>query len=338
LKKIKVENAVGLTLAHDITEVIPGKKKDVAFKRGRVIEAGDIERLLDLGKGHIYVTEGNEKEIHEDEAARRMAIAAMDGNMHIAPAKEGRINIVAKVDGLVTVNRRLLSKMNRITNVLFTTVPDNYTVKAGDLVAATRIIPLYISEEHLTQAEDVARQGIVRILPFIPMKAGLVVTGTEVATGRIVDGSARVEEKLKGYGLEVIGKKLVSDEVELIRDTVMEMVDKGADIIITTGGLSVDPDDLTKEGVEATGAKVICYGAPVFPGAMFLVAQLKGCYILGAPACVYFNTRTVLDVLLPQVMAGKKVSVSMVRNLALGGLCLHCPQCHYPVCFFGKGC
>jgi molybdenum cofactor synthesis domain-containing protein len=338
LKKIKVENAVGLTLAHDITEVIPGLKKDAAFRRGKIIQASDIEKLLDLGKGHIYVTEGNEKEIHEDEAARRMATAAMDGNMDIAPAKEGRINIIANTDGLVIVNKRLLSKMNRITNVLFTTVPDSYVVKAGDLVAATRIIPLYISEELLSQAEELARQGIVRILPFTSMKAGLVVTGTEVATGRILDGSARVEEKLRGYGLSVMGKKLVSDEVELIRDAILEMIDKGADIIITTGGLSVDPDDLTKEGVEATGAKIICYGAPVFPGAMFLVAQLKGRYILGAPACVYFNTRTVLDVLLPKVMAGKKVSATMVRDLALGGLCLHCPQCHYPVCFFGKGC
>jgi molybdopterin biosynthesis enzyme len=338
LKKINVENAVGQTLAHDITEVVPGKKKDVAFARGRIIEKGDIEKLLDLGKGHIYVTEGNEKEVHEDEAARRMALAATDDYMDISPAKEGRINIVAKVDGMVVVNKRLLSKMNKITNVLFTTVPDSYSVKTGDLVAATRIIPLYISEDHLHQAEEVARQGIVRILPFAPMKVGLVITGTEVATGRILDGSARVEEKLRGYGLEVIGKTLVIDEIELIRDAVLEMIDKGADIIVTTGGLSVDPDDLTKEGVEATGAKIISYGSPVFPGAMFLVAQLKGKHILGAPACVYFNARTALDVFLPRVMAGKKITSAMVRDLAFGGLCLHCPQCHYPVCFFGKGC
>jgi hypothetical protein len=338
LKKTRVEEAVGLTLAHDITEVIPGKKKDAVFRRGRIIEAGDIERLLDLGKGHIYVTDGDEKEVHEDEAGRRMAMAAMDGNMDVAPAKEGRFNIVAKVDGLVTVNKRALLQMNRIKNVLFTTVPDNYAVKAGDIVAATRIIPLYISEEFLSAAETVARQGIVRILPFSPMKVGLVITGTEVATGRIVDGSARVEEKLRGYGLQVLGKKVVSDEVDLIKGAVLEMVEKGADIIVTTGGLSVDPDDLTKEGVEATGAKIISYGAPLFPGAMFLVAQLKGRYILGAPACVYFNTRTILDVLLPRVMAGQKISANDVRKLSLGGLCLHCPECHYPICFLGKGC
>jgi molybdopterin biosynthesis enzyme len=337
LKKVRVEDAVGLTLAHDITEVIPGKTKDAPFRRGQTIQKGDIERLLDLGKGHIYVTDGEEKEVHEDEAGKRIALAAKDGNMDISPAKEGRINIRTRIDGLVTINTRALAEINRVKHVLFTVVPDGYPVKAGDIVAATRIIPLCISEELLTEAERIGRKGIVKVLPFKPMKVGLVVTGTEVASGRIVDGSERVEEKLRGYGLEVIGKKLVSDDVGLIRDAVLAMVDRGAEIIVTTGGLSVDPDDLTKEGVEATGARVIAYGAPVFPGAMFLVAKLKGTYILGAPACVYFNTRTVLDIFLPRVMAGKALTAGTVRSLALGGLCLHCPECHYPNCFFGKG-
>jgi molybdopterin biosynthesis enzyme len=338
LKKVRVESAVGLTLAHDITEVIPGKKKDATFRRGQIIEKDDIERLLDLGKGHVYVTDGEEKEVHEDEAGKRIALSAIDGNMEITPAKEGRINIRSTIDGLVTIDVGALAEMNKVKHVLFTVVPDSYPVKAGDIVAATRIIPLYISEELLCEAEEIGRKGIVRVLPFRKMKAGLVVTGTEVATGRIVDGSARVEDKLRGYGLEVIGKKLVSDDVGLIRDAVLGMINEGAEIIITTGGLSVDPDDLTKEGVEATGARVIAYGAPVFPGAMFLVAKLKGRYILGAPACVYFNTRTVLDILLPRVMAGKNLTAVTVRKLALGGLCLHCPECHYPICFFGKGC
>jgi molybdopterin biosynthesis enzyme len=169
------------------------------------------------------------------------------------------------------------------------------------------------------------------------MKAGLVVTGTEVASGRIPDASFRVEEKLKGYGLEVIGKRLVADNIELIRDAVLGLSEEGADLVVTTGGLSVDPDDLTREGIEATGARVISYGAPVFPGAMFLVARLKGKYVLGAPACVYFDTHTMLDVLLPRIMAGKAISAATVRKLALGGLCMHCSACHYPNCFFGKG-
>jgi hypothetical protein len=337
LKKVRVENAVGLILAHDITEIVPGKKKEVAFDRGRVIEKGDVEKLLDLGKSHIFVTEGKEKEVHEDEAGKRIARAAMDGNAEISPAREGRTNIISRIDGLLRVDRRLLEEMNRVTHVVFTTLPDRYPVKAGDTVAAARIIPLYIAESLLRQAERVGKKGIVRILPFARMKAGLVVTGTEVATGRIPDASSRVEEKLQGYGLEMIGKRVVVDEVGSIRDSIMELFGLGADIIITTSGLSVDPDDLTKEGIEATGARIISYGAPVFPGAMFLVATLRGRYILGAPACVYYNTHTMLDILLPRILAGGKITGASVRRLAVGGLCSHCATCHYPNCYFGKG-
>ena len=337
MKKIRVENAVGLALAHDVTEIIPGRKKDAVFRRGRIIEKGDIDRLLDMGKGHIYVTDGKEKEVHEEEAGRRIALASVDGSVELQPAKEGRVNMVSKVDGLVAVDGNLLARMNRIENVLFTTVPDGYPVKRGDLVAATRIVPLYIPEELLQEAERIGKNSLVRVLPYKAMKAGLVVTGTEVASGRIPDASFRVEEKLKGYGLEVIGKALVPDDVERIRDAVLGALKEGADIIVTTGGLSVDPDDLTREGIEATGARLISYGTPVFPGAMFLVAKLKGKYVLGAPACVYFDTHTMLDVLLPRIMAGRTISAATVRSLALGGLCLHCGTCHYPNCFFGKG-
>ncbi len=337
MKKVNLEDAVGLVLAHDITEIIPGEKKDVAFRRGRIIEKGDVEHLLDLGKSHIFVTDGREREVHEDEAGRRIALAAMDDNMELSPAKEGRINIRSKVNGLVAVNAARLDEINRIKDVLFTVVPDRYPVKPGGIVAATRIIPLYISESLLQEAEGVGKKGIIRILPFARMSVGLVVTGTEVATGRIPDASARVEAKLEGHGLELRGKRLVRDDVGLIRDAILELIGAGSQIIVTTSGLSVDPDDLTKEGVEATGARVISYGAPVFPGAMFLVARLKGRYILGAPACVYFNTHTMLDILLPRIMAGEKVTAAAVRKLALGGLCLHCDVCRYPNCFFGKG-
>ena len=337
MKKVRVEDAVGLVLAHDITRIVPGQSKDVPFRRGKVIEKGDVERLLDLGKSHIYATDGFEREVHEDDAARRIAAAAIDGNMELTPAREGRINIVSRISGLVAVDRRRLDEINRIKDVLFTVVPDKYPVKPGDIVAATRIVPLYIPESLLQQAEAVGRKGPVRILPFTAMSVGLVVTGTEVATGRIQDASGRVEAKLAGYGLEIKGKRIVPDDVNAIRDAIMELMAAGSQLIVTTGGLSVDPDDLTKEGIEATGARIISYGAPVFPGAMFLAARLKGRYILGAPACVYFNARTMLDILLPRIMAGLRVTASGVRKMALGGLCLHCDVCRYPTCFFGKG-
>lgn len=337
MKKVKVEDAVGLILAHDVTEIIPEKKKDVAFKRGRIIEREDVERLLDLGKCYVYVIEGGEKEVHEEEAARRIAEAAMDEHMALTPPKEGRINLTSTVDGLVSVNTRRLYALNSIEHVAFTTVPDRYPVRAGEMVAATRILPLYIDEASLEKAERVGRQGVIKILPFKSMKGGLVVTGSEVFSGRIKDGSPIVEERLKRYGLEMIGKEFAPDDVSAIRDAIIRLFEKGADLVITTGGLSVDPDDVTKEGVAATGARIQLYGAPVFPGAMFLVARRKGKYILGVPACVYYSRNTVLDIVLPWVLAGITITKSDILKLAQGGLCINCGECHYPNCFFGKG-
>jgi molybdopterin biosynthesis enzyme len=337
LKKVKVQDAVGLVLAHDVTEIIPQKKKDVAFRRGRIIERGDVERLMDLGKNYVYVLGGDEKEVHEDEAARRIAEAAMDEHMALMPPKEGRINLLSSVDGLFSVNKSRLYALNSVEHVAFTTVPDRYPVKAGEMVAATRILPLYIDEATLKKAERLGRQGVIKIFPFKAMKGGLVVTGSEVFSGRIKDGSPIVEGRLRNYGLELVGKEFAPDDVGSIRDAILRLLQKGAEIVITTGGLSVDPDDVTKEGVAATGARIQVYGAPVFPGAMFLVARRKGKYILGVPACVYYSRNTILDIILPRVLAGVKITKSDILKLAHGGLCMDCGECHYPNCFFGKG-
>ncbi len=337
MKKVEVEKAVGMTLAHDITEVIPGKRKGVAFEKGRIIEQGDLERLKDLGKNYLYVFDGVIKGVHENEATERIAHAIMDEHMEPLPPKEGKVSIRSKVDGLFYVNDRHLYEINRIRDVLVSTVPNRYPVKAGDVVAAARIVPLYINERDLRKVERVGEKGVVRISPFKSLDVGLVITGSEVYTGRVPDGSSAVVDKLTGYGLRVIGKELVPDDISMIRDAVMRLLASGARVVITTAGLSVDPDDVTKEGVEATGAEVLFYGTPVFPGAMFLVARLKGRYILGAPACVYYNRYTVLDIVLTRIMAGERMHRTDMVKLSYGGLCLQCDVCHYPRCFFGKG-
>ncbi len=331
-----MQDAIGLILAHDVTEIIPQQKKGVAFKRGKVIEPQDVERLMDLGKNYVYVAEGGEEDVHEDEAARRIAEAVMDSHMVLTPTKEGRINLVSTVTGLVSVNPKKLYALNSVEHVVFTTVPDRYPVRAGDMIAATRILPLYVAETTLQKAERIGREGVMKILPFKPMKGGLVVTGTEVFNGRIKDGSPIVEERLRNYGLELVGKEFAPDDVSAIRDAILRLLQKGADVVITTGGLSVDPDDVTKEGVAATGAKIEVYGAPVFPGAMFLVSRRKGRYILGVPACVYYSKNTILDIILPWVLAGLRVTKSDILKLGHGGLCMACEECHYPNCFFGK--
>ena len=337
LKKVSVDKALGLVLAHDITEIIPGKKKDVAFSRGKVIEKGDVEKLLDLGKRYLYVFEGDVKGFHEDEAGVRIAQAILSEHMEFGPPKEGKVSIRSTVNGLFYVNAKHLFEMNRIKDVLLSTVPNRHLVKPGDLVAATRIIPLYIDEASLRRVERVAEKGLIRISPFKSLKIGLVITGSEVYTGRVQDGSAVVEEKLSSYGLEAAGKTIVPDEVSVIRDAILKLFDDGAELVLTTAGLSVDPDDVTREGIEATGAEVLFYGTPVFPGAMFLVARLKGRYILGAPACVYYNRNTVLDIVLTRILAGERMHRADMVKLSYGGLCMQCAECHYPTCFFGKG-
>ncbi len=326
-----------MVLAHDITEIIPGKKKDVAFQKGKVIEQGDIERLLDLGKRHLYVFEGKAKGVHEDEASTRIAQSVVSDDMEPLPPKEGKVSIVSKVKGLFYVSEKHLYEMNRIKNVLLSTIPNRYPVNAGDVVAAAKIIPLYIHERELKRVEKVAEKGVIRISPFLHFNMGLVITGSEVYDGRIQDGSETVQKKIEGYGLTIIDKKIVTDDVSMIRDTILSQFSLGADIVITTAGLSVDPDDVTREGIEATGAETLFYGTPVFPGAMFLVARLKGKYILGAPACVYYNHNTVMDIILTRIIAGEQIHAKDMVKLSYGGLCLHCPVCHYPACFFGKG-
>lgn len=338
MKKVKVEDAIGLVLAHDVTRIVPGEVKEVAFKRGRVIQKDDIEGFLDIGKAFVYVVEGGLDElVHEEEAAFRIASATATQHMEMLPAKEGRVTLKSKIDGLVCVNRSLLARINQVKDVLFNTVPDKYPVRAGDEIAATRIVPLSIREETLQTAEEIAGKGIIRIAPFARMKGALVVTGSEVYSGRVADGSSRVEERLISHGLDLVGKTLVPDNIEQIRDVILGYVRKGADIVITTGGLSVDPDDITKEAIEATGARTISYGAPLFPGAMFLIARLGKKHIIGSPACVYYSSQTALDVVLPWILAGQKVTANDIKKLAYGGLCLHCRECHYPNCVFGKG-
>ncbi len=327
-----------MILAHDITEIIPGKKKDVAFTKGTVIKAADVERLLDLGKRHLYVFDGNVEGVHEDDAGGRIARAIMGKHMEATAPKEGKVSIKSTVDGLFKVDPEMLYRLNTVKDVLVGTLPNRYPVKAGDVVAAARIIPLYIDEKSLARVEKGWKnRKMISILPFRSLTAGIVVTGSEVYDGRVPDSSHIVDAKLKNYGSSIIGKTVVTDDIGMIRNAILDLFDKGADIVITTAGLSVDPDDVTREGIAATGAKTIFYGTPIAPGAMFLLAALNGKYILGAPACVYYSGYTALDIVLVRILAGEKVSKRDVAMLGYGGLCTHCAPCHYPACHFGKG-
>jgi len=338
-KKVKLDKAIGLAIAHDMTKVIPGKFKGPYFRRGHIIRQEDIPELISMGKEHIYVIEEEEGWVHEEEAALRIAKAVSSPDMQLTSPKEGRVNISSATHGLLKVNRALLKEVNSITGVVLATLHDNTLCQPGTVVAGTKITPLYISEAKLNIVDELCqKQGkVLQVIPFKTKKVGIIVTGNEVFEGRIKDKfSETIQKKVEALGSIVNHQIIVPDDEELIGQAIDEMRDKGSEVIVVAGGLSVDPDDVTVEGVGKSGAEIISYGAPVMPGAMFLYAELGGIPLLGAPGAVIFNQTTIIDLILPRVLAGEKISREDIIELGHGGLCLDCDGCTFPVCPFGK--
>jgi len=337
LKKVKLGEAIGMVLGHDVTKVIPGQFKGPVFRRGHVIREEDIPELLNIGKEHIYIIEEEEGEVHEEEAALRIARAVSSPGMELSEPSEGRINIKANSAGLLKVNTALLREINSIGEIVLATRKSYTTCQEGTIIAGTKINPLYISEAKLIKVEELCqKQG--RVLEVVPLKAksvGIVITGNEVFKGRIKDKFGEtIRRKVEALGSVINHQIIVPDDEDLIAQAITEMRNQGSDVIFVCGGLSVDPDDVTVEGVEKSGAKIVSYGAPVMPGAMFLLARMGDVPILGAPGAVIFNQVTIIDVILPRVLADDKVTREDIIELGHGGLCLNCVVCNFPVCPF----
>ena len=339
-KKVNIEDAAGMRLAHDMTQIIPGQYKGAAFRKGQIVRKSDLPRLLDMGKKQIYVLQIPAGALHENEAARRIARAVTGKGIALQGPREGKINFIAKRTGFFQVNGAALKKINAIGDLILATRHHGSIVEKGELVAGTRAIPLVISAGKIEKAESIARKAspVLEILPLRKKKVGILVTGTELFEGRIKDRSAGVvKEKVEALGSQVIRKQIVPDDPAGIAATIKKMKTAGCQLIVATGGLSVDPDDVTLEGIKKSGARVTFYGAPVLPGSMFALAYLGKTAIMGAPACVVHDRITALDLMLPPVLAGIPVTRAQVAALGHGGLCLRCPICRYPVCPFGKG-
>jgi len=339
MKTVKVEDSVGMVLCHDITKIIPGEFKGRAFKKGHIIRAEDIPVLLSLGKDHIYVLEMNSDDVHEDDAGIRLAQAVKGVGISLTDPCEGKVQLIAEYDGMCIIDEDLLYQINLIDDMVVATRNNYRPVKKGDVVAGVRVIPLVISDEKLRQAEEIARdKEVISILPFKEHKVGIVVTGNEVYYGRIKDRfSPVIRKKVEDYGSEVIDQIIVPDDADQIAAAINKLISQGANLIMASGGMSVDPDDVTPSGIRQTGAEIISYGAPVLPGSMMLVAYLDGIPVLGLPGCVMYHKTTVFDLLLPFVMSGLKITRTMIARLGLGGLCLNCEECRYPNCSFGTG-
>lgn len=322
LKVIPVEEAVGLPLAHDITEIVPGKHKGPAFRRGHLIRQEDVEKLLDVGKANIYVMELENDELHEEDAARRLAKAAAGDNLELTDPSEGRINLVAKLPGLLKVDADLLCRMNSLGDLMLATLPTNWYVKKGTVVAGTRTIPVVVKEELIQRAEALCKEKpIVTLLPVPPKRVHLVVTGSEVFTGRIKDGfEPVVSRKVGEMGSSVESVKIAPDDPDVIAGHIKDAKRAGADVILVSGGMSVDPDDKTPEGIRRSGAKVETHGFPVLPGSMFLMAYIDQTPVMGLSGCVLHDPFTAFDVLLPRLLAGERITRADIMAMGHGGL------------------
>lgn len=339
MKKVKVEDAVGMVLAHDLTKIVPGEFKGAAFKKGHIIKPEDIDKLKDMGKNHINVMELTENDIHEDDAAIRIGTAISGEGVYMTEPSEGKVTVKAKERGLLKINVEGLEAINDIDLIIVSTLHNNTVVEKDQAVAGTRIIPLTTEKEKIEKIEKICEElgKIVSVKKLNPLKAGIIVTGSEVYHGRITDKFGPVlEEKMKFYGGDVLGIKYAPDDFEMILDAINSFLEQGADIILTSGGMSVDADDVTPTAIRSASDKVITYGSPVLPGAMFMVAYKGDTPILGVPACGMYHRITALDLVLPRIMAGELISRKDITSLGHGGLCLHCEVCRYPVCPFGK--
>ena len=337
MKKIEVQNAVGMELCHDITEM-NDSFKGVAFKRGHIIRESDIEHMLRIGKQHIFVWEEHAGEVHEDDCAKRMAAMAPVEGAHYTEPAEGKVLLFADQRGMFRVNRELLNKINSIGDITICTLPDHYPVEVGHRLASMRIVPLVTKEEQILEAERLcAKEKLLDLRPYLHKKIGVIITGSEIYHGRIKDRFAPViQRKMQQYPSEIVGISVCEDDLEGILNAARKHLENGADLLIFTGGMSVDPDDLTPTAIRKLGAEIVTHGVPSQPGNMTLVAYLGDIPILGVPGAAIKLPTTVFDVLLPQIFAGDKISKEELVGLADGGLCQMCNVCHWPNCTFGR--
>ena len=339
-KKIRVEEAVGTTLAHDITEIRPGQYKGPSFRKGQRIQTKDLCHLMRLGKRHLYILDLDDEHIHEDQAVLELASAlAGPGVTFGSQPKEGKLALKAIYDGLLKVHVEALVEFNILPDVMCASRHNNTPVKAGAQLAGTRAIPLVIDRTALNQALEISRRNypLIAVKSFQSLRAGLIITGSEVYEGLIEDRfEAVVSNKLTNYGSTLVDKIILPDDQEQIAGAVKTFLDQGLDLIVTTGGMSVDPDDVTRHAIRQAGVDEIYYGSGVLPGAMFQLAYRGDIPILGIPACALYHQATIFDLILPRLLAGERPDSRDLAALAHGGLCLNCKRCKYPDCSFGK--
>lgn len=342
MKLIRTEDAVGSVLCHDLTQIIKGVTKDAVFRKGHIVQPEDIPVLLSIGKEHLYVWEADESMLHENDAARILVDLCKSEGMSESAVKEGKIELAAAVDGLFKVDSKRLQLVNSFGQMMIATRHGNTPVHKGDKLCGTRIIPLVIEKEKMQRVQELCgAEPLLKLLAYQIKCAAVLATGSEVFHGRIKDTFTPViETKLAEFGVDVIHKEILDDAPEQITAAIKSAIEeKGAELVLCTGGMSVDPDDQTPLAIKNTGANIVSYGAPVLPGAMFLLSYYgeQQVPVLGLPGCVMYAKRTIFDLALPRVLARDPITAEELAALGEGGLCLSCSVCTYPACGFGKG-
>lgn len=322
MKEIKVQDAVGQILCHDVTQIVRGVVKDAKFRKGHVITAEDIPELLKLGKEHIFVWENDETKLHENDAAEILRQVTQGKNLSATDVKEGKIELKATCDGVFHVDVDKLNALNEVEEICIATLPNKIPVRKGKSVTGMRVIPLVIDKGKMERVKEIAGGvPLMNVAPYKKFKVGLVVTGSEIFHERIQDTFTPViESKLKTFGLEVNWRRLSDDSKGMTNEKISELLELGAEMILCTGGMSVDPDDKTPAAIISTGANVVTYGVPVLPGAMFMLAYKGDVPIMGLPGCVMFCSKTVFDLVLPRVVTGERLSRKDFTTLGVGGL------------------
>lgn len=341
MRLVKTVDAVGKTICHDITEIVKDVKKGVRFKKGHIVTKDDVDVLHQLGKFNLYIWEDEDNDyVHENDASEILISMCINENMTRSEVKEGKIDLFSKVDGLFKINVDELNKLNRFNDIIISARHNNYPIKVGDKLLGTRIIPLMIQQQKLDEAV-LANNGakIFDILPYKVKNVAVITTGSEVYKGLIKDTFTPViKSKLEEFNVKIVKHEIISDNLDDIVSKIKEFKSNDIDMIICTGGMSVDPDDLTPTAIRKSGANLVSYGTPVLPGAMFLLAYFDDdTPIIGLPGCVMYSKRTIFDIVLPRLLCKDKISKDDIARLGNGGLCLDCDICHYPNCQFGKG-
>lgn len=341
LRSIRVEESADKTALHDMTRIVPGKSKGAEFSRGQKITVGDICRLQQMGRQYVYVEEDNPPQelwVHENEAALSFAAAlAGEGVTFEGAPREGKIDLVSGREGLFVVEDGRLEQFNMISGVMCASRRSGLPTASGRSLAGVRAIPLFLPRRDFERAMAVLASGpIFQVLPMRKARVGIIVTGTEVFQGLIEDKFAPIiTSKVEAYGCSVVGSIIAPDDRHVISRAAVRLMEAGADLLVTTAGLSVDPDDVTRGALSDAGAVDMLYGAPILPGAMTLLARIGQVQVMGVPACALYFKTTSFDMLLPRLLAGLQVTRRDLARLGHGSFCLGCKACTFPKCPLG---